>query len=342
MPDTAAAINALLKKRGSPMAGMGQVFVAAGKKYGVDPRLVVAISGIESSFGKHTYGAHNAWGWGPGKPFGSWQEGIQAVTQGLRTGYYDRGLRTPDKIVHRYAPGSDGNDTGNWVNVVNQFLGQMGATVPAAKKGSPAKAFATAVPSLPKYVDPVTTGIRDAAMENLASIASGRFLKPTEQLAALTRGAVSDRAQTELLQTQASFDLDLQPAPDLTKKAKGSNALPPAKGLLVTSRGWKETAHAGGRTSGLGWGDDVPADIMAPPGKAVGAPASGVITRIGSAQEGGQSAYLRGDDGYEYWLGHIDVDVPEGSRIQANQVIARISGEHPRPHLHITRRRLGK
>src|SRR5262245_48212229 len=93
----AQQIDTYLKKKGSPLAGYGSVFVAAGKKYGVAPRLVVSISGIESSFGKYGPGTRrfNAWGWGPGKPFASWEDGISTVTKGLADGYLARGLKTP-------------------------------------------------------------------------------------------------------------------------------------------------------------------------------------------------------------------------------------------------------
>jgi murein DD-endopeptidase MepM/ murein hydrolase activator NlpD len=78
---------------------------------------------------------------------------------------------------------------------------------------------------------------------------------------------------------------------------------------------------------------------MADPGTPVGAPASGVVTAHGSAQ-GGQALYLTGDDGYEYWLGHIEPTVPVGARVVADQPIATVSADHPRPHLHITKRPL--
>jgi len=76
---TPQQIDSFLKQKGSPMAGMGAVFVGAGKKYGVDPALAVAISGIESSFGKHTFKPYNAWGWMSGSGWGSWEQGISTV-----------------------------------------------------------------------------------------------------------------------------------------------------------------------------------------------------------------------------------------------------------------------
>src|SRR5262249_48473982 len=56
-----------------------------------------------------------------------WQEGIATVTKGLRSGYLSQGLRTPQQIVNKYAPASDGNDTGVWSGNVSSFMHEMGA-----------------------------------------------------------------------------------------------------------------------------------------------------------------------------------------------------------------------
>src|SRR5215831_3769215 len=45
---SAQAINTYLRNQGSPLAGQGQAFVGAGRRHGVDPALLVAISGAES------------------------------------------------------------------------------------------------------------------------------------------------------------------------------------------------------------------------------------------------------------------------------------------------------
>lgn len=252
MPDYASQIDEFLRKKGSPMAGLGGAFVGAGKKYGVDPRLVVAISGIESSFGKHLYGAHNAWGWGPGKPFSSWEHGISEVTRGLRQGYLNRGLKTPAQIVNRYAPASDGNDTGRWVNTVNQFMGEMGATVPVHKHPTwktpsavPTSAEAPqAGPSLDllQNFDPMQN-LRQTAIDNLNQIASGRFLKPTEQLASLSRAAVLDKQASDLVRA-----LTPAPTPDL------SPSTPPGSALGAVDMGGVTSSGRLSFKPGGGWG----------------------------------------------------------------------------------------
>lgn len=71
---------------GSPLAGQGQTFYDAACEYGVDPRLVAAISTVESGKGAHCFRSYNAWGWG-GRNFSSWKDGIYTVTAGLHSGY---------------------------------------------------------------------------------------------------------------------------------------------------------------------------------------------------------------------------------------------------------------
>jgi len=199
MPDVAGQIDGLLKKRGSPMAGLGSVFVGAAKKYGVDPRLVVSISGIESGFGKHILGGYNAWGWGPGIPFGSWEEGISTVTRGIKDGYYARGLRTPDQIVTRYAPGSDGNDEGNWARTVSEFMQQIGGTAPVKTVKVGGSTGLSTTPSLGALAVPSSSGLESALISNLGSVAQhGGKADPFSMLSSLLGGASQDRENDAL------------------------------------------------------------------------------------------------------------------------------------------------
>jgi len=96
---------------------------------------------------------------------------------------------------------------------------------------------------------------------------------------------------------------------------------------------WKGT-HV---TDNLGWGTKSAIDIMGKPGTPLGAPENGTIFSHGSAQ-GGESMYFHSDSGYEYWIGHIDNMLPEGTRVKKGQVFAAISADHPRPHAHLDRR----
>jgi len=100
------------------------------------------------------------------------------------------------------------------------------------------------------------------------------------------------------------------------------------------------SGHGSHITDGLdlNHGQKTAVDIMAKPGTAVAAPRSGVVLRLGSAQ-GGDSMYFKDDNGYVWWLGHIDsrYSLPAGTRVRAGQTLSRISANHAAPHLHLDR-----
>jgi len=83
-------IDAYLAHRGSPMAGTGATFVAAGNATGVNPLLSVAIAGKESSFGLRCFVPHNAFGMKAPKycnGFATWEKGIWANSRFLLEHY---------------------------------------------------------------------------------------------------------------------------------------------------------------------------------------------------------------------------------------------------------------
>jgi hypothetical protein len=84
-----------LEKQNSPLAPYAGTFVENADKYNLDWKLVVAISGVESTFGQEVPNdSYNAWGWGIYGDniirFSSWNEGIQTISEGLRTKYMDK------------------------------------------------------------------------------------------------------------------------------------------------------------------------------------------------------------------------------------------------------------
>lgn len=104
----AQVLAAYLAKYNSPLQYHAQDFIEAADTYGVDWKLVPAISGVESTFGKQIPGGYNAWGWAiynPNSRFGfkSWNDGIYTVTQGLKENYINDGLTDPYKMNRRYA-----------------------------------------------------------------------------------------------------------------------------------------------------------------------------------------------------------------------------------------------
>jgi hypothetical protein len=98
---TPERVRRFLERFGSPMAPYARAIVVAGRRWGVDPRLIVAIAGTESTFGRYQLG-FNAWGWDA--PHGltrwsSWDESIDAYARAFANGYRSR---DPAVIGPRY------------------------------------------------------------------------------------------------------------------------------------------------------------------------------------------------------------------------------------------------
>ena len=106
------------------------------------------------------------------------------------------------------------------------------------------------------------------------------------------------------------------------------------EGLLILPMSWK----ADHETDNLGWGTESAIDIMGDPGTPVGAMEAGEVrTYNPTGAQGGGSMVFVGDSGNEYWLGHI-TDAVVGTRVKRGGVIAYISPDHPRPHVHVDKR----
>ncbi|MFH1705452.1 MAG: hypothetical protein ABH867_00925 [Patescibacteria group bacterium] len=114
------------------MASKAAEMVATADGYQFDWRLLPAIAGKESSFGKRIpwdkengRSSHNAWGWGiygdQVLSFSSWEEGIEKVGAGLRDSYLNKDLVTIEDIMRYYTPQSNGS----WARDVKAFMEQI-------------------------------------------------------------------------------------------------------------------------------------------------------------------------------------------------------------------------
>lgn len=116
-------LRTYLSMHNSPLTNQSAHFIAEADRLGLDWKLVAAIAGTESTFGKHVpFGSYNAWGWGiptgaqSGIAFESWKHGITRVSEGLKTRYIDRGATTVEQIGRIYAASP------RWAGNVRFFL----------------------------------------------------------------------------------------------------------------------------------------------------------------------------------------------------------------------------
>ncbi len=118
-----AVLKAFLRHYDSPLYDHAEFIVKVSDEYLLDYRLIPAIAMQESTGCKFIpNGSYNCWGWGiygsTITRFTSYPEAIQAVAQGLKTHYLDKGLTTPEQIMRKYTPSS----SGSWAYGVNTFV----------------------------------------------------------------------------------------------------------------------------------------------------------------------------------------------------------------------------
>lgn len=122
----AEIIKEYLLKYNSPLVPFADYIVKNADEFKIDYRLTTAIAQQESNLCRvippETY---NCWGWGIHSEgtlgFSSFEEGIRLVTKGLYQNYISLGLDTPEKIMSKYTPLSNGS----WAKGVEEFLSEM-------------------------------------------------------------------------------------------------------------------------------------------------------------------------------------------------------------------------
>lgn len=142
----ASGINDYIKNKASasPLNGKGNVFVEAGKKWGVNPALIVNIARKETVFGQigsgTKFGSNNPFGIKcrkknpeggigcPGKGtyqgYANFDSAINGAAELLRLNYIDKGLRTVDEVFPKYAPSFE-NDTATYIREVKGWMQEV-------------------------------------------------------------------------------------------------------------------------------------------------------------------------------------------------------------------------
>jgi hypothetical protein len=117
----ARALRNVFTKHNSPLADEAQNYVRYADLYGVDWKLLPAISGLESSFGIYLIqGSYNAYGWGGGRIyFESWEDGIRTINKALRQNYINRGAADVWSIGPIYA------ESPTWSVRVNVLMNEI-------------------------------------------------------------------------------------------------------------------------------------------------------------------------------------------------------------------------
>ncbi len=119
-------LRVFLNKYNSPLEPFTTQIVESSEKYNLDFRLLPAIAMEESTLCKKApQNTYNCWGFGIyGKKvmsFSGYADAIDTISKTLAKDYKDIGLITPEQIMTKYTPSSDGA----WALNVNNFMNQL-------------------------------------------------------------------------------------------------------------------------------------------------------------------------------------------------------------------------
>lgn len=120
-----------LEKYHSNMASSAEVFIKEADKNNLDWRLLPAIAGAESTFGKFTppCASYNPFGWtSTTSPCGYWRfenfdDAIRHVAQKISTNATYNNFRNTRQIKDLSIPYNGGNE--NWIKTVNFFMNEL-------------------------------------------------------------------------------------------------------------------------------------------------------------------------------------------------------------------------
>lgn len=122
-----AALETFFKAHRSPLAPHARQIVEEADLHGFDYRLLPAIAMQESNLCKKLPKGvkNNCWGFGiyakKKTSFDTYPDAIRIISKTLAEQYIDKGLISPEEIMTKYTPGSNGS----WAEGVNFFMDRI-------------------------------------------------------------------------------------------------------------------------------------------------------------------------------------------------------------------------
>lgn len=119
-------IRKYLEKYKSPLVPYSDLIFELSEIYGFEYYWIVAIAQQESNLCKKIpEDSHNCWGYGIHArgtlKFDNYEIALKSFAAYLKREYFDKGLDTPELIMKKYCPHSNGS----WAFGVNQFIREM-------------------------------------------------------------------------------------------------------------------------------------------------------------------------------------------------------------------------
>lgn len=119
----AESVERLMARFNSPMAGYGELIVRRSEECGGDYKIITAIAGNESGFGRIPYKLYNPFGYLDGVQYSGWEEAIYVITCKISERFIKPCNGDLVCIVRTYG-GSD-TDKEKWVRNIRWFISQL-------------------------------------------------------------------------------------------------------------------------------------------------------------------------------------------------------------------------
>jgi hypothetical protein len=119
-------IKRYLEKYKSPLVPYSDLILRLSDTYGYEYYWIVAIAQQESNLCKKIpQNSYNCWGYGINSAgtlrFDSYELALKSYAEYLKRAYFDKGLNTPELIMKKYCP----NSNGSWAFGVRQFINEI-------------------------------------------------------------------------------------------------------------------------------------------------------------------------------------------------------------------------
>lgn len=116
-------VEAIFKRYNSPMQGYGRLLVTEAERCGGDYKIITAIAGNESRFGRIPYKLYNPFGYLDGVKYSGWEESIRILSCKISYQYLVPCQNNVSCVVIKYAGPND--DKEQWVKNINWFMNQI-------------------------------------------------------------------------------------------------------------------------------------------------------------------------------------------------------------------------
>jgi hypothetical protein len=347
MAVTEETIRSYLQRKGSPLASNAGDFIEVGNKYGVDPRFLVAVSGIETGFGKAGAGVRNPFGWNSARKYSGPREVLELIGQGLtKQGGYYSGKDTIDAIGATWAPPGAQNDAGGnsgWPAAVRKFYSELGGNPSGKVKGSGAATGVggTTTTTLPGSTP--TTGTTVVSPEAIEAI--NRYVETSraDVLSGRRPAGVVESGEFDRIQSGIQV---INPGPGMLGTKQDGVTPSEMPGIAPNGNQPKLSKggapHSGTHTLG-NWQSDMAYDLFGKTGTAVRLPSEGTIVKVSGSPGGnprfagyGVTIRVAGGQAFFKHLGSLGPNVKVGQRLPAGALIGTLDGTvNGGPHLHL-------